>query len=627
MSVMARRENKIFDPGWVNWMFTFFLLLSIIPPSQANEATNKYKELDSIIEEKLDWEKERKHWAYQKPNKHPRPSVTLSTWPKRKIDFFVLKKLENRALAPSETGSFPALIRRLAFDITGLPPEDAQLKNLPDEFDPTIYQETVEKLLNSYAFGERMTSLWLNLARYAEDQAHKVGSNTSMFYPNAHLYRQWVIDAFNKDLPYDKFIELQLAADLITPSDMENVKALGFLGLGPQYYNRGRLEVQADEWADRVDTVSRTFLGLTVACARCHDHKYDAITIEDYYSMAGVFASTQMKNHHYKADGTKLTDKDKKSRKYEIHIVEDGKPKNLPVFLRGQVSNKGMETPRRFLKVLSNDTPKEFKKGSGRLELAEAISSPKNPLTARVYVNRIWGLFFGKALVNTQSNFGQLGIEPTHPKLLDDLSVRFIESGWSTKWLIREIVFSSSYIQDSNPTTDQTAVDPENLLLGRMNKKRLSIEMWRDASLLISGELDSFGGKSKELTDKSNFKRTVYSRISRLSLNNMLMQFDYPDANVHAAERSTTITPTQKLYALNDPFFWELAENFATNLTRQNQAGINEIVQDAFEKVYFRKPYPEELDASVRFLSSNDSKALKQFCHSLLISNEMIYLD
>lgn len=624
---MARSENAIFGPAWMSGILALFLSVSMLTPTLANEADDKFEELDSLIENKLDWEKEREHWAYQKPEKHPRPSVKLTTWPKKKIDFFVLNKLEDKGLSPSTTGSFPSLIRRVTFDITGLPPDSDLLNSLPDEFDENIYQQVVEKLLNSYAFGERMSSLWLNLARYAEDQAHKVGNNTSMFYPNAHLYRQWVIDAFNKDLPYDEFIDLQLAADLITPSDLENAKALGFLGLGPKYYNRGRLEVQADEWADKVDTVTRTFLGLTVACARCHDHKYDAITIEDYYSMAGIFASTKMKNLHHKFDGTKLTDEDKKSRKFEIHVVEDGKPQNLPVFLRGQVDNKGKETPRRFLKVLSKDTPHAFSKGSGRLELAKAISSPSNPLTARVYANRIWGLFFGKAIVNTQSNFGQLGIKPTHPKLLDDLSVRFIDSGWSTKWLIREMVFSSCYIQDSKPTPEQTSADPENLLLGSMNKKRLSIEMWRDAALKIAGELDRFGGKSLELNDKSHFKRTVYSRISRLSLNNMLMQFDYPDANVHAAERSTTITPTQKLYALNDPFFWNLSQKFASNLSEKNKNNLEALIRKAFSDAFFRKPTPEELVASINFLSSKDQESMSQFCHSLLISNEMIYLD
>src|SRR3989454_7696 len=269
-----------------------------------------------------------------------------------------------------------------------------------------------------------------------------------MFYPHAYRYREWVIDSFNRDLPYDQFIRLQLAADKIN-AGAENLVALGFLGLGPKYYNRGRLEVQADEWEDRVDTVGRAMLGLTVACARCHDHKFDPITMRDYYALAGVFASTKMVNKT--ADGKIIEGKVNadKMPPNTFHMVEDGEAKDLNVFIRGNVERKGPIAERRFLRVLSEGEPAPFKEGGGRKELAEAIASPHNPLTARVMVNRVWGVCFGKPLVLTPSNFGHSGQPPTHPELLDDLAVRFTLNGWSVKGLVREMVLSSAYRQTS----------------------------------------------------------------------------------------------------------------------------------------------------------------------------------
>lgn len=523
------------------------------------------------------------------------------------------------------------LVRRLSYDLTGLPPDETLLKSIPNEFDQNFYTEIVERWINSYAFGERFTSMWLNLARYAEDQAHQVGNDTKYFYPNAYKYRQWVIDAFNQDLPYDTFIRLQLAADLIPDREQDDIKALGFLGLGPKYYNRGRIEVKADEWEDRVDTVTRSFLGLTVACARCHDHKYDPITIEDYYSLAGVFASTDMVNQSLKEDGSTVSDAEKKSRQFEIHVVKEGRAQNLPVFKRGVPTQKGLETPRRFLRVLSDGPAQPFTQGSGRLELANLIAAPSNPLTARVYVNRIWGMMMGKPLVSSESNYGELGMKPTHQNLLDDLSTRFMDHGWSTKWLVREIVYSAAYQQTSASDSQKLNRDPENQMMSRMNRKKLTVEMWRDAGLILAGLMDGRGGKSKELNDPQNHQRTVYSRISRLSLNSMLMQFDYPDANVHNESRSETITPTQKLYALNDPFFLKLAESFAQNLSKEIGNNPTLMIRHAFKQIYFRDAREDELSSSISFIVGDkgliEMERFVQFCHALLISNEMLYID
>ena len=315
----------------------------------------------------------------------------------------------------------------------------------------------------------------------------------------------------------------------------------------------------ADEWEDRVDTVTRTMLGLTVACARCHDHKFDPITTRDYYALAGVFASTRMVNKTSRRGGAKRTAR-RRNRWIRRRCTSSrmGRSQNLNVFMRGNVERKGPAVPRRFLEVLvrqTNRSPSRMAAGAG--ELAEAIASRDNPLTARVLVNRVWGSFFGRPLVATPSNFGHSGALPTHPELLDDLAARFMENGWSIKALVREIVLSATYRQSFCATiAAKAARDPANELLWRMNRRRLTVEQWRDAVLACRRR--ALGSRRRAGRGSSMIRRitlrTVYARVSRLKLNDLLMQFDYPDANVHAEKRSVTMTPMQKLFVLNSAF-------------------------------------------------------------------------
>ncbi len=381
------------------------------------------------------------------------------------------------------------LARRLAFDLTGLPPTLAQLNAWQTEPKALSTQAAIDELLSSPAFGEHWARLWLDIMRFAEDQAHIVGNDKSLFFPNSFLYRDWVIEALNVDMPYDQFIKLQLAADLLTPEDPQDDVALGFIGLGPKYYRRSSPEVQAEEWEDRVDVLTRGLLGLTVACARCHDHKYDPIGTEDYYALAGVFASTEMYNRPLKEDA-KLNKKGQVEDPSEaLHIVRDVEPRDLAVMIRGDVNRSGPEVARGFLTVLGPQQRQRFQLGSGRLELADAIASRQNPLTARVLVNRVWARLIGRPLVATPSNFGSLGDPPSHPELLDDLAVGLMENHWSLKWLCREIVSSATYQQTSQGQAHD--LDPQNRWLSRMHRKRLSIEQWRDAALQAAGRLDS----------------------------------------------------------------------------------------------------------------------------------------
>ena len=578
----------------------------------------------------IDWEKARKWWAYQAPQKNELPAVSNSAWPSQRIDHFILARLDSEQLTPSPETTKRILARRLYLDLTGLPPTPAEMAAFLSDETGDAYERLVEELMQRRAFGERLASMWLNNVRYAEDQAHQVGANTAFFYPNAYRYREWVIDAFNNDVPYDKFIRKQLAADLIKDTPTGDLPALGFIGLGHKYYNRGRLDVKAEEWAEQVDTLTRSLLGLTVACAQCHDHKYDAFTQKDYYALAGVFASTDLVDRM--ADGSEIKKDNEAAKKRidTIHMVHDKKPQNLHVFLRGNTQTKGDIVPRRFLRVLSEGEPKPFTQGTGRLELAESIVSPDNPLTARVVVNRVWSMFFGRGLVTTPSNFGLLGTKPSHPALLDDLAVRFMENGWSMKRLIREMVLSSTYRQCSDESEANRAIDPGNTHLWRMNRRRLSIEQWRDSILAAGDNLERTGGKSLELTDKKNVRRTVYARVSRKKLNDMLMQFDYPDPNVHAAKRSATTTAMQKLFVMNNRFMVEQAKRLAKRVTGDSLDASAEQGQSSYDILYNRKPSAAELDLALGFLQLPAESRLtrwEQYSHALLAANEMSFID
>ena len=520
----------------------------------------------------------------------------------------------------------------------GLPPSPEEVDEFAKDHGvnpQSAIEKAVERLLASPHYGERRGRLWLDVARYGEDQAFIVGSNASLNYPNAYLYRDWVIDAFNKDMPFDRFVQMQLAADLIVPKEPSQLPALGFIGLGPKYYDRGRLSVMADEWEDRVDIIGRGLLGLTLACARCHDHKYDPIPTTDYHGLAGVFASTKMWN---KPLDDKVDKKDKsdeaKEPKNALHIIKDGASTDLNVFVRGNVDSKGPVEKRHFLHVLCAGEPKPFKIGSGRQELAEAIASSANPLTARVIVNRIWAAHFGKGIVGTTSNFGTQGDPPSHPELLDDLAVRFVENGWSLKWLHREIVLSATYRQSCDVTARKKTIDADNRLLSRMSRQKLSVESSRDSMLAAAGTLDlTVGGKSIDPLDPKQHRRTVYSAVSRLDLNRLLALFDFPDPNIHASRRVETTTPLQKLFVLNSPFMIAHAEAL-TNRLMHDVAGTDpdtdrRRIDRAYRLLYCRPAEDKEIAIGLKYLARDGDRNAnwKHYAHALLAANELMFVD
>lgn len=653
----------------------------------------------------------------------------------------------------------------------------------------------VDRLLSSRHYGERWGRYWLDLARYSDD---KLNSTQDEPYPNAHRYRDWVIDALNNDMPYDVFVKAQIAGDLLPEKD-RLAAGTGFYSLSPEFQD------------DRVDATTRGFLALTVACARCHDHKFDPIPTRDYYSLQGVFASSEKdelplapgdrvkawKEHKeriekaeeeikefLKSQATALAEvlaartsdylleretetldqeilerwrafvklkhdypflkpwqdavarqapraelekiaaeiqeqavavqterkkieetnlirlggskkrgdlaaadllsleRDKyffwrqlygenkiddnldsgvlylKEKKLErflagpfgahlgrlrasletlkktlpeqypfLHTMKDSaKPHNVKIQIRGNRETLGDEAPRQFLTSLSGGAPKPFAQGSGRLELAEAIANPANPLTARVMVNRVWLGHFGTGLVRTPSNFGRLGEQPSHPELLDYLAGRLMDQGWSLKKLHREIVLSAVYQLSSAPREDNMRADAANRHLWRANRRRLDFEALRDSLLAAGGSLDATaGGKPVPLTAADNHRRTVYGFVSRRRLDNNFLLFDFPNPNATSEYREVTDTALQRLYFLNSTLVEAQSKALAKRL--ENAAPENPArIREAYRILFGREPGKTEVEIGTGFLAASRN-AWPRYTQALMASNEFLFID
>ncbi len=602
------------------------------------------------------------HWAFRPLTLPAVPSVQDAAWPGGPIDHFILARLEAARLRPVEPADRRTLIRRVTFDLIGLPPTPGEVEAFLADDSPEAFARVVDRLLASPRYGERWGRHWLDVARYGEDQAHTFEAR---LYPNGFRYRDWVVRALNDDMPYDQFVTEQIAGDLIDgPGRDDRLAALGFFALGPVYYGNAI----ADERDDRVDTLSRGFLGLTVSCARCHDHKFDPIPTKDYYALAGIFACTKYKEYpaapsevvkaYEKAQAFIKAKTDEidtflalsnqrtffvlprvknqedrwlpvasrsrvKALRAELASLKTASPPPPPVFhgladsesianlkihIRGNPENLGEEAPRAFLSILSDGQPAPFQQGSGRLELARAIVARDNPLTPRVMVNRIWEHHFGRGLVATPSNFGTLGEPPSHPELLDYLASRFVALGWSLKAIHREILLSQTYQLSSriDPLNQQN--DADNRLLWRMNRRRLEVEAWRDAMLAVSGNLDlSLGGPSQQLTSPTNHRRTFYAAISRHELDSLLRLFDFPDPNITCDRRTETAVPLQQLFVLNSDFMVEQARSLAKRLTADPVEPDPSRIRRAYSLLYGRPAGEDEVRWGVEFVSPKGS--------------------
>ena len=615
-------------------------------------------------------------WAFR-PFTSRVPSPPGDTWSLNRIDRFVLDRLRLGKLTPSPTADRRTLIRRLSFDLNGLAPSPEAVDRFVDDTTPGSYDRLVARLIASPAYGEHWGRFWLDKARYT-DALPSFESSTA----NPWRYRDWVVDALNADAGYDDFVSRQLATDLMDETGPDDLAALGFFGLSPTYWKELKLDISlvretvAKELEERVDVFSRTFLGLTLACSRCHDHKFDPISNRDYYAIGGVLMSSRpvdrplagndvwlpirkareevrnltvslakMKEQLPKTEANKkrfkeIDEKIKQIRKSaefasstvmvraveeaSIHVVPDGparnriefrrgQPRDLHIHIRGNPMRKGPLVPRRFLEVLTAGKLKPFQNGSGRLELARALFDDGHPLVARVIVNRIWEQHFGHGLVRTPSNFGTQGQLPSHPGLLDDLAARFVSHDWSLKWLHREIVGSATYRQSSHNRADGQVTDPDNRLLWRASPRRLAIEPWRDAMLQVTNSLDQrLGGPAGDLGNDNNSRRTLYGKIDRKRLSVILKMHDFPDPGTHSPHRKPTTTPVQQLFAMNSPFLFQQADRLALQISGSQRQPVKSGIHAAYRVLFQRTPGADELALGERFLAGGEAASSAQ---------------
>lgn len=532
------------------------------------------------------------HWAFQpvaNPVVPPLEGSRLRTWARTPVDRFIARALEQKGLVPSAEADRPTLLRRLSYDLTGLPPSFEELTAFERDTSPTAYENAVDRLLASPHYGERWGRIWLDVARYADTKGYVFMEERK--YPSAFKYRDWVVSSLNADMPYNQFLIAQIAGDLLDgPDDRKPYQAMGFLTLGRRFLNN-----RHDIIDDRIDVVSRGTLGLTVACARCHDHKFDPIPTADYYSLYGIFASSQ----EIKEEGPKALS------------LRQENPFQPVVFLRGNPGNRGPKVPRQFLSVASMGKREPYQSG-GRLELARAIANEQNPLTARVIVNRVWMNHFGNGLVQTPSDFGIRTERPSHPELLDYLAWRFVhDDQWSLKKLHRLLVTSAVYRQVSENRDDARQADPENRLLWRMNRRRLTFEEIRDSFLVSAGRLDkAIGGPAVDIgAAPFPLRRTIYGFIDRQNLPGMYRTFDFASPDAHSPQRYLTTVPQQALFMMNNPFVIEQAEAVAERSLAGQPASDDPIaVRGRIERMYQlilgRSATPDESAIGLRFLTA-----------------------
>ncbi len=738
---------------------------------------------------------QRSWWAFQPVRKPAPPVVKNTAWARTPIDQFISAKLEEKKLAPMEAAGRRTWIRRASYDLTGLPPTMEETESFIQDRSADAKGHVVDRLLASPAYGERWGRYWLDIARYADD---RLNSTQDEAQPNVWRYRDWVIQAFNDDMPYNMFVKAQIAGDQMEPKD-RYMPGLGFFANSPNFQE------------DRVDALTRGFLGLTVACAQCHDHKFDPIPTRDYYSLLGIFESTKthqfplapaevvaqyeqrkkvadeqekkvtgfeqeqarqlagilaaqsapylqavrskqkageagvakeldeetlgrwekylaLDSHEHpflkgwrepgfddaafqakllqvverrqeidrenlirlggKDDGTTvrvievlslepddyflwrdmvsserhpkfdsglLYYKGKKIDRFlapywkqhldslratlelrkketpEIYpflltVKDVDKPKNLRVYIKGDRQNPGEEAPRQFVSVLCKGDPKPFTKGSGRLELAEAMADKDNPLTPRVIANRVWMYHFGRAIAGTPGNFGRLGEAPSHPELLDYLAARLMEQGWSIKALHREIMLSNAYGLSSRTREPNLTVDADNHYYWRANRRRLDVEPMRDTLLVLSGDLDRTpGGEAKPLSNATNLRRTVYGFVSRRQLDGTLSLFDFPNPMSTSDGRIPTATPLQQLYFMNSAFMQTRAASLAKRILPAAPDDRGRI-RAAYRIVFQREALEEEIRLGLTYLAS-EKETWPRYAQALLSSNEIVFVD
>ncbi len=793
---------------------------------------------------------EKSFWAFQPVVKPGAPVVRNQAWVKSPIDRFILAGLEAKGLAPAPPAARLTLLRRATFDLTGLPPNEKEIADFLADESPRAFEKVVDRLLDSPRYGERWGRHWLDVARYADS----TGNDEDHRYPYAWRYRDYVIEAFNSDMPYDRFVREQIAGDLMRRDTVypQGIVATGFLALGAKAIaQQDKKKMLYDVYDEQVDVMSRGLLGVTLSCARCHDHKFDPLLTRDYYSFINFFANTKSfkdsethvskllftplvpreqyasySRHEDRIDEMKmkiddLVDEEKerynkdltprlaeymlaarrviqgarveevaaekhlqgrvlgrwvsylktdprtkphfddwaaatgsnaaevaaryqarytatlekwtqKLHKWREHARRMLAEKNMPpppkpdfkaeedgffydvyidgkigpfalgkkdqdavfspnakaalaklqaelehlqktkppepdmacavqdedssvsqkVFIRGDYNSEGEDAPKAFPLILSKASdPKPSPTGSGRLELAEWLTSKDNPLATRVIANRIWHWHFGEGIVRTPDNFGKMGEKPTHPELLDYLTARFVEGGWSFKEMHRLIMLSSTYQMSSNVSGEALKADPENRLLSRFFRRRLAVEELRDGLLAVDGSLDlkmggtlqsGFGTDGENNQDRLSINpdtqklRTVYLPLRRANLPTLLNLYDFGDATTVQGRRISTNVAPQTLFMMNSAFLTERSQNLAGQLLKESGLTGPQRVERLYLRAVNRRPAPEEVDDDLTYITRFEQKypgpdanrnAWQSLCRALLASNEFVYVD
>ncbi len=641
----------------------------------------------------------KEHWAWQPLKNVAPPAVRDGSWARDDIDRFVLAKLEGKGLKPVGDADQTSLIRRVTFDLTGLPPTPEEIEAFVADDSADAFEKVVDRLLASPGFGERWGRHWLDVARYGES----TGSSRNLPLPQAWKYRDYVIKSFRDDKPYDRFLREQIAGDLLPASTPEQKEeqaiATGFLALGVKDVNqRFKVRFVMDNVDEQIDTVTRSTLALTASCARCHDHKFDPIPTADYYALAGIFRSTDLcaglRNKmgggglDYYDTGMlvrlgpeakpdpKLAEKVAEATKaYEaarkefeairgtpegLKIAANGRPTQQPyrlkmvklqrellaltdpangnvalgvrdakdvgdteVRIRGEAEKLGPVVPRGFLGVVEiPGGPKVNPKQSGRLELAQWLTSEQNPLTPRVMANRVWQHLFGQGLVKSVDNFGVTGDVPSHPELLDHLARRFVREGWSVKKLARAVVLTRAYRLGSEASPANVAIDPSNRLVWRHAPRRLEAEELRDATLAVAGRLDrarpqapvnelkvievrNNGPEAARLRTlaAASAHRSIYLPLLRGITPTSLEVFDFAEQGMVTGSRDATVVAPQALYLLNDPFVRKQALAFAERLLGRSELDDDRRVDLAYRLALGRPASPEEVARAKGYLA------------------------
>ncbi|HEY3135932.1 MAG TPA: PSD1 and planctomycete cytochrome C domain-containing protein [Blastocatellia bacterium] len=732
-----------------------------------------------------DFSEARKFWSFQPVKDPPLPEVNNKAWVRSPIDRFILAKLESKGLKPVGDADKRTLIRRATFDLTGLPTTPDEIDAFMNDASPKAFEKVIDRLLASPQYGERWGRHWLDVVRYADT----AGCNSDFPISAAYKYRNYVIKSFNEDKPYDRFIREQIAGDLLpSKSDAEkyeHIIATGYLAISRRFGSRTKeFNLTID---DTIDNLSKTFLGLSVSCARCHNHKFDPIPARDYYGLYGIFNSSrysfpgteiyphpgdmvalasgeqaerfykwqrelsaiddkkeyltvergaaarnkanrekQQKEAAQQASATQVKSIDKQpndqsglggqkaasksEQKIELHppgelrpadydrdavnsskaskstrlpeevlaesdeirarvadlsehapklekayAVVEGLPANARIHRKGEPKDLGDEVPRGFLTILGGQQLPADNKGSGRDYLANWIADAKNPLTARVIVNRIWQYHFGKGIVPTPNDFGSRGAAPTHPELLDYLGTQLIKSGWSLKAMHRMIMLSRAYQLAATDDAHNTEVDANNDLLWRFSRRRLSAEEIRDAMLATSGSLDRTMGEAHPFPPESewhytqhnqffavydNNRRSVYLMQQRMKKHPLMEVFDGPDTNYITSPRPLSTTPLQALFLMNSPFVHQQADQFAVRVGMAYDT-LAQRINYAFLLAYGRPAKPAEVREATDYIQKVRQElqevktpmdqltraALASFLRVVLASDEFLYVD